>query len=231
MIRAVIIANKRTGGTFLSWCLSNHPNIHCERGEILHPRHPMRAYMVGSNLEWIKMILSAQFYQVSMCKLVYDQALVPDIWNYLCEIQPHIVWLRRENLLRQAVSLYLAKFARRIHSYADPPAEKIQIETNALIATMAGLEEYNQTMEEALGAMEHVLPVTYAEITGTDNASEMNETAGRRVCAFLGVSYYPMRTALKRVNPFPLCETLSNWTEIETALKDTRFSAFLDGNE
>ena len=50
---AVLIASVRSGGTFLAHCLSNHPQIFCDRGESLHYRSLWHTHLTTNRAKLI----------------------------------------------------------------------------------------------------------------------------------------------------------------------------------
>ena len=67
---AIIIAGPHTGGTFLAHGLSNHPDVYCERQEVLHLGSSYRMIEAGlSSLDILKIVWGQTGYLVSACKL------------------------------------------------------------------------------------------------------------------------------------------------------------------
>lgn len=235
---AVIITNQRTGGTFLAWCLSNHASIHCERGEILHSKNRWSGAYDGDAIRLLDAALHCQFYRISMVKLVYSQAFRKEIREYLVELQPLVIWLVRENLLRQAVSVFLLKMSNkgqvedRVHTVEDSLSISVRLDPGAVLSYMGGLDRRNKRARDVLKDFEHVLRVTYREITGGENegSDRLPEAVGTQICEFLQIPYRPMRAELKRVNPYPLNELISNWTELKMAVRKSRFSRFVESD-
>lgn len=233
--QAVIVANQRSGGTFLATCLSNHPDIHCERGEVTHRRHIWRTFIQLDNVTALQLALHQHFYRVSMCRLTYGHAFLEPTGPYLLKIQPYVLWLRRENWLRQAVSNLVLKLAwretrlQRAHTMAPLPVFRFKIEPRALIHGMDVIAAREAEAEVAIKGFKRVLELTYTEITGgKTDAAGLAEPAGRRVCAFLGVDYTPMPGCLRRVNPAPLDQIIINWPEMRKALEQSAYARFLE---
>ena len=57
---------------------------------------------------------------------------------------------------------------------------------------------------------------------------ELQESTGRLLCKFLELDYLPMHTRLKRIHGHPLSAVLSNWSEIENAVRQTELSVYLE---
>ena len=88
---AIIIAGPRTGGTFLAHGLSNHPQVYCERQEIIHVNSSYR--LVGLGLmpaDILRIVWGQSGYLVSACKLQYSQAGYPGIWELILVMVHHV---------------------------------------------------------------------------------------------------------------------------------------------
>ena len=48
---AVVIASVRSGGTYLAHCLSNHPQVFCDRGESLHHDSLWHRYLKADSVK------------------------------------------------------------------------------------------------------------------------------------------------------------------------------------
>ena len=228
---ALIIAPVRSGGTFLEHCLSNHPDIFCERGEPLLVRSVWRPYTLKNRTRLLDVLLNQTGYRVSMCKLTYDQVFCEDVWAWVMKRNPKVIWLTRESLLRQAISMAINrmvnddKLQRAQHSFESVPVEPVTIDPAQIIRFIKHFGRQNAMAKVQLKQIKDVLPVTYEEITRNPKqlyqAEGLNPDAGKRICEFLGVPFEPMPTHLVRVNPGPLCSILSNWVEVRDMLVKT----------
>jgi len=233
---AVIIAALRSGGTFLAHCLSNHSQVFCGRGEPLHHLSPWYTELGMNRGRLLRVLLNQTGYQVSMCKLTYMQAFHREIWPDLVRINPLVLWLRRENVVRQAVSLLINHMARKgllerpQHTFAAPKkACAVEISPELVLKTARGLVEWDQDARKRLDALA-VCELTYAEVVGSESksANRLPTQTGRRISKFLEVRYEALRCDLKRVNPYPLRELLSNWSEVEKAVLGSELAGLLE---
>ncbi len=223
---AVIVADIRSGGTFLAHCLSNHPQIFCDRGESLHRFSVWHTYLKIRSVDLLHCLLHMQGYCISMCKLTYTQAFHDSVWDYLGELQPRVIWLRRENVIRQAVSALLNKLARGgeivrpQHTFESVPPARVAISPEMIIEAAREMIQQDQAARARLGNLKTRLEMTYAEMIGNEQAAPdgLTEKAARRLCEFLGVRTISLSCELKRVNPAPLRDTLTNWPDVERAV-------------
>jgi hypothetical protein len=224
---AVIVANIRSGGTFLAHCLSNHPQIFCDRGESLHHFSVWHTYLRVQAVDLLHCLLHMQGYCISMCKLTYTQTFHDSVWEYLGKLQPRVIWLRRENVIRQAVSALLNKLARSgeivrpQHTFESVPPARIAISPETIIEAAREMVQQDHVARAKMANFKTRLEMTYAEMIGGEQAApdELTEKAARRLCEFLGVRTISLSCELKRVNPAPLRETLTNWPDVESAVR------------
>ena len=230
----VIVAAIRAGGTFLSHCLSNHPRICCDRGEPLHHKSSWRRSIGGDVTVLLRALLNQTGYHVSMCKLTYTQAFHRDVWPEVLDVQPRVIWLRRDNLIRQALSVAINKRARAgqltrpQHTFLRTAPVAITISPAQFLRYCEMLDRQNAAAEKRLRDITDVLPVTYEEITENARhpymATGLNPKAGARLCEFLGVPAHPMPADLRRVNPGPVSDLLANWQEIRDAIAASAYA-------
>jgi hypothetical protein len=232
---AVIIAAIRSGGTFLSHCLSNHPDVFCDRDESLHHLSVWHTHLTADRVKVLHCLTHMAGWRVSMCKLVYKQALQGDVWKYLVETKPHVIHLTRRNVIRQAVSALINRSARAgklehpAHTFDDVPAVQIELTPDSILELARGLVAQDQQVGQALKEFPHVLSLDYASLGGEgESVKQLPAETGRAICSFLGVAYRAMSCDLKRVNPQSLSEILVNWPEVLPAIQASEFAECLD---
>lgn len=232
---AVVIAGARTGGTFLAHCLSNHSQVFFDRGESLHHGSIWHRTVTLNRVKLLECLLHMPGYRVSGCKMLYQQAFKCEVWQHLMRVQPRVIWLVRENVIRQAVSLLIQQQARRgvvkrpAHSFEPPPALKITLPAEAVLKTTRRLVELDKHVARAVGNLRDVMRLSYEQITGgQDEATRLPPRVGKAICGFFGVHYEPMGCELRRINGAPLRETLSNWPDIEAMFSASEFAAQLE---
>lgn len=233
---AIIVAAIRSGGTFLSHCLSNHTQIFCDRSEPLHHRSVWYQGMNPDRQNLLAALLNQTGYLVSMCKLTYIQALEANVMKWLVAKQPMVIWLYRENLLRQAISVHLNWVARRDgmdhpqHSFRYSKPVKIDVDPGLFLKYMRGLNEQNERMKAALVQYKQVYVLTYADVVGGEGKTTylLPPKTADDLCKFLGVRSECLSCDLRPINPYPLRELIGNWTEVERAVKASPFADQLE---
>lgn len=234
---AVIVAAIRSGGTFLSHCLSNHPQVFCPRGEPLHYKSEWVQALKPDRRQLLAALLNQTGYKVSMCKLTYAQAGKAEIWAWLQEHQPKVIWLRRTNTVRQAVSVLINKRARAgqierpQHTFHETGPVRVTFEPDTVLKWARRLKEDDRKVGKRLNRMKHLYTMSYADVVGGEHVSAeaLPTWARTKLAVFLGVdSGVPLGCDLKRVNPYPLREMIGNWPKVEAAVRASEFASCLE---
>jgi len=225
---AVIVASVRSGGTFLAHCLSNHPQVFCDRGESLHYRSLWHTQLTLNRAKLLFCLTHMQGYQVSMCKLIYQQAFLREVWDYITEFPVFpVIWLRRENTIRQAVSHLLnqmargGKIKRPQHTFGRVESVCMELDSELVVRMARGLLEQDRRARRRLKSLKP-LALTYEQIIGP--ASTLADEATQQICEFLGVRCVPLRCELTRINPQPLAEIITNWEAVREAIEASEFA-------
>lgn len=171
-----------------------------------------------------------------MGKLTYTQAWHDAVWPHLLKLNPAIIWLCRENVIRQAVSLVLVKLyhkglaAQPVHSIEETPLSRVELEPKVILEHARSLTRANDRARERLKGFTQVLPLTYTDVVGSEQAAAdtLPTKTGQRICAFLDVPYQRLGCHLKKVNPYPLASLLSNWSAVEKAVQSSEFAHLLE---
>jgi hypothetical protein len=219
----------------LSHALSNHPDVFCVRDEAMHGRSVWR-----QNVELSENVLNLMWgqhhYAVSMGKLTYTQAWHDAVFPLLKRCNPAVIWLYRENVIRQAVSLVLVKLYHKglaqqpVHSIQETPLMRVELEPGVILDHARSLTRANDRARERLKGFKRVLEVTYTDVVGSEQgaADYLPTKTGQRICAFLDVPYQRLGCHLKKVNPYPLATLLSNWSAVEKAIRGSEFAELLE---
>ncbi len=233
----VIVAQKRSGGTYLTHCLSSHVDIFCDRGESVH-HASLWTRNIRDTITIMKVLLNQEGYFASGFRMVYSQAFESRRWKFLnsTKPKPKVILLTRNNVLRQGVSIALntrirkGKFAYYpVHAFDTPDLPKWQLDPKVIISTCRKIVIEDKRAAKKVKKFD-VLPLTYTDLVGREGETQPKiiEETGKQICNFLGVQYEPLYTRLKRVHSHPLRAMFENWTEIEAAVKETEFAKHLE---
>ena len=226
----IVVTGNRTGATFLCHCLSNHPQVFCHRSETMHQSDTWRVrFPEMPAKQLLDAMLHQERYDASGCKLLYRQLLAKEVWRYVMSEKVSLLFLTRRNLLKQAVSLWIANNkvpGHPLHTVAAVGLlPKIEIPPRDLLKYCKGL-----TTEEA-SARKQVkrskLPVLFLNYEELSNGGRHTNTipmlAARRICDFLEVTAYPLRTLTHKVHQPGLSGVISNYNEVLEAFRDSPF--------
>jgi hypothetical protein len=147
------------------------------------------------------------------------------------------ILLHRKNHLRRLVSVLSARQASQWHVDAGqtPPPSCIRLDPQGfslnwgpdtdkrpLISHLEQSELEVRQLEQALDDR-RPLRLTYEEHIEADP-----KIACRRICEFAGVEYHPVTVRFQKANVAGLADLLTNFEDVERALRGTRFAWMLD---
>jgi hypothetical protein len=145
-----------------------------------------------------------------------------------------LIVLRRENYLRKVVSSVVALAHGSYHTSATGDRSsrpKVNLDVSGILIDgdrlplLERFAHWDADFDElyaSLHCFRH-LCLTYEE----DVMNDVN-VAYRKVCEFLDVEVVPVESRLKRTNPYPLVELISNWEEVCSCLTGTRWEWMLE---
>lgn len=222
--RYLCVFTQRGGSTYLAHCLDAHPDIGFERGEPLNPLYIWRQRFPKARDETLlDLVLNRPGYKANIARVNYRH--IAEVGGGYLSRLDGLIHLHRPNVVRIIVSAMInAQGLRPAHSYE--PAEPVQVELDAkkLIRECNRYVGNVRTRRKWLGRLGvPLLLLTYDEIVGAegDEATHIPVEAEERICEFLGVKPWPLFCHLKRTNPEPLEEIVSNWSEVKAALDQT----------
>jgi LPS sulfotransferase NodH len=221
--RFLIITSGRAGSELLVTLLNSHPQIACD-GEFLMEklRWPERflegraalAYRNGKDAYGVKM-LPQHIFDVQELKDSAEWA------RHLAQRGWHIIRLRRDNRLHQAISMVRA--AKTAWHYRAPDVgtfQPIEVDVMQLIGTMYVIEWLEHQIDELLEGTEH-LSLTYEDDLETE---EHQARTVDRICAMLHLEPAATSSELVRVHPRQTREMITNYDEVVAELLRNRFA-------
>jgi LPS sulfotransferase NodH len=223
--RFLIFAQGRAGGTLLGTLLDDHPQVACE-GEVLYrpvalPRvwcHAGRARHRG-----VVYGCRVKIYQLTAFQRVRD----PGRWlRSMHRVGWQIVYLRRDNLLRQVLSGAVLSetgvFHRTVDDPTHPPRVRVDLETTLELLDVRASMLADEAA--ALRGLPH-LELHYERDLLT---AEAQGATMPRVFEFLGLDEHPVVSPLRRTGASRLVDQIENHDELAAALAGTPHAAFLD---
>lgn len=226
--RAILIATNRSGSTFLNHALDSHIDIGWERGEPLTTRRgdPDPVACVDDVLS------EKRGYVVVGCKLSY-RYLRDVLWAFDSDALwklgiERIIHLYRADAVRTTLSATLCTMAKRgelghaIHTTEPIPPAHIKVDAAHFASECLRYIGNVRSMKQRLTEVDiPLLTVTYEAVIGgrDQNAQQVMNAVAWELCKFLGVERAPLTARLRRVNPQPAQEIVTNWDAVEAALK------------
>jgi len=224
MTRAILIATNRSGSTFLNHALDSHYAIGWERGE---PLTELRDH--ADPVACVHSVLDAKRgYKVVGCKLSYRYLRDVLTWDGLARLEiDRLIHLYRADAVRTTLSAMInimardGKISRPYHTTEPLPPVHITVNVDDFVNECLRYVGNVRSMKQAI--MDQDIPtftMTYADLVN----GEGNETnhvftsVAHGTCLFLGVPYAPLTANLRRVNPQPIDDIVTNWTELAHAL-------------
>jgi LPS sulfotransferase NodH len=225
-VRFVVLAQSRTGSSLLVDLLNAHPDIHCDGELLMHRVYAPRRFVEGSAARAAE---RAYGFKVKIYQLTSKQRYERpgDFLDALCDRGWLVVHLRRDNLVRQSVSILAAK-ARGAYSHAisDGPLRDGPLTVD--VARMLQILEKRAVHAEAEATCLERVP--HLRVCYEDDL--LREAAQRATAArlfrLLGVDPdVAVRTKWVRTGRDRLADSIANYAEVEAGLAGTRFAAHL----
>jgi len=225
----IVVAQERTGSTLLSDLLSLHPSILMDRHHFFTPNTwPKHRY---SGLAFTRRNVRGYKFKMADAPLQHSPE---DTRSFLADRSPElkVVWLRRENKFRQAVSSAMADARGLLHVWKDKKGVhsgngRVTINSEDLASRIEYFERLTRFQERALTDIQHI-EVTYE----SDLLREGNhQDAVNRVFDYLGLDTVPVQARLKKLSSKDLSESIANYDELMTALQHTPHVQYLEDSE
>ena len=220
--RFLIISPTRSGGTLLSHAIDSHPDIFCYRSEPLHRLDPIRMISKTPFIA-IDTCLKMPGYEVSGCKLTYDQYKSIGEESIKALNVHKIIHLHRENALErivsEAVRLQDKKNGLRTHTREDRALQMVNLDP---VQTLKKIEKYHA---DVFNMQKHLRNVAtgigndaYYEITYEKLCTYRNvidRDLGFELQKFLGLSSWQMlKYSIVKRNPYSLQSIITNYNEL-----------------
>jgi LPS sulfotransferase NodH len=221
----VILTAGRTGSSHLVSLLDSHPGLCCF-GELFRPAEASFPFFYVSTdysdpHEYLAWLAGRAGNRPMGFKLtMHCLETHPEAEAVLQDRRVRVIFLRRVNLLAQAVSGKLAKTTGVWHSSGgrrDPHAQ-VRISPKRIVGALRRLRE----RETALASLcrEHaVFEIAYEELVSTSVLNDLQQ--------FLGVEPRPLVSLYQRLDPRPLEEKIGNPEQVRAALAGTPFEGLL----
>jgi LPS sulfotransferase NodH len=225
--RICIVTNGRTGSELLVDLLNGHPRMLCE-GEILGTprRDPFRFVRGRTIIARRRQHVDAYGFKINVhyLALANRRWTMPTLIEALVRDGFGIVRLRRENLLRQAISTMRAGPTRTFHVTEAVRSVPLHVDPINVLSVMRQFESSDEFLDKLLAKVETV-EVTYEDDIEPEGRRDATLS---RVFTLAGLEPATVpRSALKQTTPRSLTDAVENHQEIRTFLTGTRYEQYL----
>jgi len=224
--RFVLFGRGRSGTTALVSLLDAVPAIRCE-GEILRDWVPYPMRHVLGRSRW--RAAAAYGCKILSYQLRDVQRALPAPENFLrtlhCEHGFRVLYLRRANLLRHALSNIRARrdtFHRKKGDRGG--ASALTVDPEHVVAWMESSAALRAYEHRLLAGLPH-LSLTYEHDL---RDAEAHPATVDSVCDYLGVPSAPAESEYRKVAPRSLRESVANYEALARRLTGTRFEPYLE---
>jgi LPS sulfotransferase NodH len=223
--RFVIFGQGRTGSTLLVQLLNSSPDIYCEEEILSRKVLSPYAYVKARSHRSPRPFYG---FKVKIYQLTHDQGIarprefiermVNDDWK--------IIYLKRADIVRHAMSNVVAAHRRAYHhraSQGELKLQKFHVDSDDFIRRIKLRERWLKDEEEVLEGLPH-LSIQYE----TDLLHpEVHQATTDRVLDFLGATRAPAKTELVRTSRDRLADVIENYDEVIQAIARTRYAPYL----
>lgn len=221
--RFLIFGQSRSGSTLLRGFLNAHPKVDC-RNELLTSWVPWPETYCEAHSR----LSRAPVYgcKVFVHHLIDDQG-VEDIRGFLAGVQRRgfqLVYLRRENLIRHALSNFLRKRTGVTHAQESlPDLEAFKLDIARFVRHLHVRDRFWNVADEAISDLEHHALSYERDLVDPDG----HQHTANEVFRFLGLEPVSVQARLRRINDRRLTELIQNYEELERALAGGPFERWL----
>jgi LPS sulfotransferase NodH len=228
IIKFVIFAQGRSGSTLLVKLLNNHPHIMCD-GEILNVKRQRKKFFplkfVKSKARICKQ--NAYGFKVKIYQLYKDKSPSQNVdpKKFITDLYRSgwkIIYLKRNNIFRQAISSFVAISRDQYHNRSKRLVlPKLNIDPNKLLRAMKNRERHLRGEAKILKNIPHI-KIIYEKDLLHDKKKALN-----KIFRYLKIPFYPVKTNLKRISKDRLQDYILNYEELKKELSKTEYAKFL----
>lgn len=226
-VNYVIFAQGRTGSKLLCNLLQSHPEIFADYEILSYPKlFPISYVKAKSRLASNRQVYG---FKVKIYQLVNEQNLDPKYFlAELIEDGWKLIYLKRNNYFRHAISNQVAQQRKQFHIYENERVSKskrlIEIDCDVLLSSMKRRQKWQQEEASVLADFEYEEVVYEKDLL----ISENHQVTTNRLFKFLGLDPYPVSSSINRSTESSLTSFIVNPSEVYEAVLDSQYSYFLE---
>lgn len=223
--RFVIFARGRSGTTLLVDLLNRHPAINSDneilRRRVWSPHRLIRQRTALTNTPVYGFKLLSYQLQSVQTHVAGKRAFL----DRLVDEGYHVIYVKRRNLLRHALSNLYARYRKQWHQTGpEAPAPRMPLAPDVLLHWLNGSAQLAQFEQEMLDGLPH-LAFTYEDDL---RDATCHLATVRRITDRLGVPPVMPETALCKTTPQRLEDIVTNPDGVRDALCGTPYEPYLD---
>jgi LPS sulfotransferase NodH len=223
--RFVLYGRGRTGSTLLTELLNQSGELFCDK-EIFN-RKVWKPFTFLKNRQ---QMFKAPIYGFKLLSYQLKERIKPsspqEFMRHLVEDEGYkLIYMTRENLLRQTLSKHYATFRDSWHeknSVGEKPMMTVDIPT--LLNDLAEGELLASYERNAIAGLNY-LTVSYEQDLGTP---QKQEALTKRLSHFFDIKPFKTKSTLQKITGNKLKDFILNHQELEKSLINTRFASMLD---
>jgi len=211
--KVVIFAQGRSGSALLESLLASTGHFPLN-GEVLNTvsceiRYPRR-YLDGLT-RWSRFLAKGNFlFHVKIYQLTQDRSAPIDVRAFLSDLSAdgwQIIYLKRENVVRQALSNVFAEQSGIYHRFGKSESSgAITIDANALIRKIEQRIQYGREEAEVLKGLDYHTVVYETDLAPADQ----HQPAIDAILGYLGLPAAPVHTSHRKVVARDMSERVEN---------------------
>ena len=238
----ILLAGYRSGSTLLADLLNCHPAIFCD-GEIFLKfckQHPCSRF----RRPFVK-LLSPQLYikgcvdfaqsntwygfdlKISQLETVCFEPLHGALHEQLSDLHRNnwrIIYLRRGNLYRQAVSNLLARSRNQWRANEPATFPLVPIKPRHVLRELIWFEKQAVLERNALQHLPHLTLLYERDLKQAGN----HQAAAEKAFSYLGLESFPVQTSLHQTTADSLADNIQNHDEIVRFIGQTKYAHYLE---
>lgn len=223
--RFIILFYGRSGSGLLRTLLNCHPDVYCDVEIYLHRKSlfPQRYLQNRSK------IYGRRYYgHKAKLHQLENQCSDTDKIREIYFTGVKIIYLRRKNVLRQAVSALIGLQRDKWYDVGENKlqGQKFKISPEKLIKSMGHIETYSQKEMQLLEGLD-CLKISYEDDLLYE---ETHQLTMDKVFDYLGLYSVPVKTPYIKTSPENLEDIIENYHEIVELVGNSEYAHFLKDN-
>lgn len=222
----IIFGQGRSGSTLLVDLLNSSPDVRCEDEILRFVRRLPTLYVKGRAARADAPVFG---FHLKIWHLTDTQG-IPDAPTWLRLMHRdgwNILYLRRENLLRQSLSAAVAKRRQRwFHEATAGPLrlEPVEVDPQELVYQIRRKEQFLRAEAQALADIPHLEVVYERDLLH----GERHQETADRVFDWIGARRATVRTRLARTSTDDLSQMIDNYDKVSKVIREHGYERFLD---